>query len=574
MKRTKAATPPASIAQRSGCMQLAELWRGAWPFLPALLVGTLLRVYQLGDQILADDEWHAIHACAGASYGYIATHFGSADYSIPLTLLYKLAADTVGLSEWVMRAPVLAVGVLSLLSFPWLVQRLCDRTTALLFGWLLALSPMHIYFSRYARPYVISLFLVFHGLLALYLFWQTREARYKKLYVACAVLGPYFHLSVLPILLAPPCVGVALQWLYERRQPGSQPAGAPSLTRELLQLCGWTFAGCALLLGPPLLGNLSALTEKTHQGTLNAASFAQALQLWVGFRSAPLLAGLWVLLAVGAAGLWRRQRRLAGFVAAVAAWQLLVLLITRPTALEFPIVVARYGLALLPLLLLLTAAGLRTLGAQVGRFFRPAALALFAAWLLVSLQQGPLRSTYYAPNSWTNHALFQYYPDLSAQHNPYAQLAPARLSAYYEQLGRLPAGSLRVLEAPWYYQWDFNAYPFYQQVSHQGMAIGFVRRGGESAAEGGELTRPDPRFRFFNQVYAGDMAGICARGIDQVIFHKDLRAELGHPSLPNLDAEVAALIQTYATTYGPPLFTDEQIVVFDVASRCQAGQGR
>jgi hypothetical protein len=202
------------------------------------------------------------------------------------------------------------------------------------------------------------------------------------------------------------------------------------------------------------------------------------------------------------------------------------------------------------------------------------ALALFAAWLLVSLQQGPLRRTYYAPNSWTNHALFQYYPDLSAQHNPYAQLAPARLSAYYAQLGRLPAGSLRVLEAPWYYQWDFNAYPFYQQVSHQRLAIGFVRRGGESAAEGGELTRPDPRFRFFNQVYAGDIAGLCARGIDQVIFHKDLRAELGHPLLPSLDAEVAALIQTYATTYGPPLFTDEQIVVFDVASRCQAGRGR
>ena len=101
-----------------------------------------------------------------------------------------------------------------------------------------------------------------------------------------------------------------------------------------------------------------------------------------------------------------------------------------------------------------------------------------------------------------------------------------------------------------------------------------MRRGGESAAEGGELTRPDPRFRFFNQVYAGDIAGLCARGIDQVIFHKDLRAELGPPLLPNLDAEVAALIQTYATTYGPPLFTDEQIVVFDVASRCQAGQGR
>lgn len=55
------------------------------------LLAAGLRLQQLSIQWLMDDEWHALHKLlSGAGYADIASSFGSADYSIPLTLLYRL----------------------------------------------------------------------------------------------------------------------------------------------------------------------------------------------------------------------------------------------------------------------------------------------------------------------------------------------------------------------------------------------------------------------------------------------------------------------------------------------------
>src|SRR5262245_27554152 len=70
-----------------------------WVWVSAILVGTALRLYQLGDQILADDEWHALHAARDLGFAEIAKYFGGADISIPMALLYRAALKTVGLSE-------------------------------------------------------------------------------------------------------------------------------------------------------------------------------------------------------------------------------------------------------------------------------------------------------------------------------------------------------------------------------------------------------------------------------------------------------------------------------------------
>ena len=41
----------------------------------------------------------------------IALDFGFVDHCIPLTLYLKLAADTIGVNEWVLRAPSFIAGV-------------------------------------------------------------------------------------------------------------------------------------------------------------------------------------------------------------------------------------------------------------------------------------------------------------------------------------------------------------------------------------------------------------------------------------------------------------------------------
>jgi hypothetical protein len=65
----------------------------------AIIAGAWLRWYQLGIQVLLDDEWHAVHKVLNSDAAGIATTFGFADHSILLTLYYRLLALHGGLTE-------------------------------------------------------------------------------------------------------------------------------------------------------------------------------------------------------------------------------------------------------------------------------------------------------------------------------------------------------------------------------------------------------------------------------------------------------------------------------------------
>jgi hypothetical protein len=114
-----------------------------WLLVGAIIARTALRFYQLSEQIIADDDWHALQAARDLGSS-IAMHFGGSDVSIPMALYDKVVMGTVGLSEWLMRAPVVFFGLLALVCFPLILRALFDRTTKTLFGWLLAISPVHI----------------------------------------------------------------------------------------------------------------------------------------------------------------------------------------------------------------------------------------------------------------------------------------------------------------------------------------------------------------------------------------------------------------------------------------------
>src|SRR5262249_46489312 len=144
-----------------------------------------------------------------------AKYFGGADISIPMAIFYRAALKTIGLSEFVVRGPIVLAGLMSLVIFPVLVRKVFDRTTGTLFGWLLAISPLHIYYTRYARPYAISLLCAVCGVYAFYLWWTTRVRHWKYLYIVCAIIGPYLHLTVLPVLFAP--LGLILVQVFWRR---------------------------------------------------------------------------------------------------------------------------------------------------------------------------------------------------------------------------------------------------------------------------------------------------------------------------------------------------------------------
>jgi predicted membrane-bound mannosyltransferase len=69
--------------------------------------------------------------------------------------------EAAGLTELRIRLPQLILGTLSVVLFPWIVRPLLSKRSTLLFAALLTLSPLLIFYSRLARPYMIVVFLSF-----------------------------------------------------------------------------------------------------------------------------------------------------------------------------------------------------------------------------------------------------------------------------------------------------------------------------------------------------------------------------------------------------------------------------
>ena len=520
------------------------LWRERWGAL-AWVVGAFLRLYLLRSQIVTEDEWHSIHAVRSLGYGEIFGHFGLADVCIPLTLFDKAVSSSVGLSEWIMRAPVLACALASLVVFPLLVARAHGRAVGTALAWLLAVSPIHIYYSRLARPYAIALLLQFAGALAFYFWWSTRRRSWCALYAVCAIVGPYFHLSVAAVLWTP------LGYAVGRR---ALDRSAPSPFKLLAVVA----SGSALWLAAPLWRDAQSLTGKVARGHLTLSSVRLAAQMMVGSGNAVVKAAAFVLAAAGVFLLIRRResRGLALFLAALLAVHELTIVVMRPDGIEGPIVFLRYSLFALPLLLWAVALSLTAVGERLRRYWAPAGGAPLVLACAATLYWGPAAVVYRFPNNWTSHG-----PDQGPSWT--------EPSSYYRQLTALPPGSLRVVEAPWYAFSGADPYYYYQRLHRQQMLIGFTDVDGQRP---GELSPHDARFRLRNSVHVLDEEGLCERSVDRVIFHHDLDAEKFPDLSPRPPLDVAPLIERYRRRYGPPLFEDAQISVFDPSPCCGAGR--
>lgn len=545
---------------------------GAWYGLPAMrartaanlcwllaaLAGTALRLDQLRDQVLVDDEWHALHALlAGGPLGALRT-FGETDHSIPLVLWDALLQHTVGLTELGMRLPSLGAGIAALLVVPWLVRPIAGTRAATSLAWLLAIAPLHVFYSRYARPYEPAMLASFVALVGAY---RTRDGAprwLRRVALAAAVLAPWLLPVVLPVvatalaLLAADALGSA------RRSAAGDAAAAGARRRSALAGVAGVVAGWAVLIGGPLLGDAGALTGKVGRGSVELATVRGASELLLGTPVPLLLLACAAAMVAGAPVLARRAPRFAGWVALAAGAQVAALVVVAPHGLRFAIVFARYAFVLSPFLLLLLALGLdaadRALAARA--LVRRVPVVTIAA-LVALVAAGPLAWIHQHPNDFTSQAAFQadYRPD-----GYFTRFRPARLPAFYAELARAPAGTLTVLEAPWYFFWHDLAYR--QRLHHQHVVVGFVDPRSD-VARPGEVPRGRTDVRLRNALHVGDPAALRARGVDYVIFHRDAYADMQVPfDAPRVD--VGDWLERYRALYGAPVFEDESIVVFDV----------
>jgi hypothetical protein len=174
---------------------------------------------------------------------------------------------------------------------------------------------------------------------------------------------------------------------------------------------------------------------------------------------------------------------------------------------------------------------------------------------------GPLPATYYRPNNWTNHALFQYAYSFNSHDARYDRLRMTKVPPFYRHLRETAApGSLLIAEAPWNFEWHRNPYPYFQQIHRQRMVVGFVVTP-EQAPVGGELLPGQPGTAFRNFVHVSDFPGLKERGVDYVVFHKDLgKARPRWPERAFVDP--APALRLYRSVCAAPTYEDSEIVVF------------
>lgn len=468
--------------------------RDEWSWLAALIVGTALRSFRLLDQVPVDDEWHSIHRLLASGYGEIALDFGSVDHCIPLTLYLKLAADTIGVNEWVLRAPSWLAGVALLLLAPLALRSRIGPGAARLLAWLLAVSPLLVLYSRFQRPYALALLASFLVLVLCERCWKGGRRRDALGLAACAAASVWLLPPTLPFVAAP----LALLLVVARR-------------RALLPLAVFA-ALCALLLGPPLASHPQALLAKIGGARPDAASLARAALFLAGTPSPWLAAGLLALAAIGA---WRARRLAPRFTAlalCASAALALGILASAPRYAWLGIVIARYALPLLPPAAAFVALALRPPGAP------PRALAALAPAALIPLLllSGGVPRILLETRAW--------FPARYVTWMEGRVPRAARVPDFYRALGELPPGSVTLVEVPWFYSLWNSLLPFYEQVHHQRTRVGFSA-GTCSDGHWGELPRGSGiALRSFEHLDERD--DLARRGVDFVVFHADLAAEM------------------------------------------------
>ena len=518
----------------------------------SILVGIYIRLDQFLDQTLIDDEWHAVHQLLYSTPEKFATSFGHADYSIPLTLLYWLESRLFGLSELLMRWPMLLFGMATLIVFPVVVYRQLSQQEASLFAFLLALSPLLDLYSRTARPYAITLFLVYLSVWAFYKFYQqstpelpAKRFQYAAIYCLSASFAVWLHLIVVFFVVSP-FVVEGIELFLKPRAERKRDFVA------LLRIGLPTLLLSSAFLLPPMLSSLSALTVKTGAHLPSLDTLAGAVYLWMGSRSGFIVALCCLLALVGLPRLLK-QSSITLNILVGAALTLALIFLSQPAWVNHPLTLGRYLLPLLPLLLLSVASGLYVMLEILGKLsaYPVACLALMIGFVVYS----PLDHFMHRPNRNTLHPIYSF--EFRDEKNITLHYHRAKqYSDFWRQFENAQPESITIAVAPWYFEsfnWDA---PVWEQLSHQVIVPGYLI--GLCVAErAGEVPNTE-RYRFRNVSYLANPQDLHQRGVDYIVYQKPNRLNIKKPY-----AKINHCDHFLQRIYGSPVYEDQIVKVYD-----------
>lgn len=424
-------------------------------------VAIYLRLSQLGQQILIDDEWHAIHALLHLDYRGIFLSFGQADHSIPLTLLFKWMTETVGLSEWRMRMLPMVFGLATVAMVPYLLKPWLRNHEPYLVALLVAISPILIHFSRYVRPYALTIPLTFLAVIALWRWWHDQNRQWLIVFVPASVLAGWLH----PLTLL--CSGGALLWfglvslkdlLRHRDMAGLMRIVPVGLV---------TVALSSALVLPPLLADPSSMASKTGVHQIQIETLIWAWELSVGTANWAMASLMLAFAGVGAIVFCKRDAHFAAYWLFLMTLAGVAIVILNPAWVHHALVPVRYLSPFIPLLLGLIAIGFASIMQWLNQFslrelthlITATAAGLWIAGLVVS---GPLIETYGSVNQFAGAQ--RYHFDYNFEDNAYVvALENIELPPIYELMADEP-GEWWLIEAPWSF------------ASHSTPLVGFQRK--------------------------------------------------------------------------------------------------
>lgn len=532
------------IARATAVPAVRPLLFREWPLALAVLVGLALRVQQLPAQVLVADEWHALSIVAREGFRGILSTFGESDHSIPMAAYFELVSRTVGLSDAWIRGPFLLCGLAALLALPLALRRFADRATSDRFAWLLAVSPMLVLFSRFARPYGPSCLLALIAMVAFQRWIAGGGRRWAVAYCACSVAGGYLLLACLPFALMP------IAWhgariLLRRRDPTVRRGfGA------LVLLAAAVLVPLILLFAPALIQDRASLVERFGKRDLDPAMHLSALRILTGTESGWAALGLCVLAALGWREHWKERRPWLGATTAAVVAQWVVTALALPPS---PFVFARYALPILPLLLLWAAAGVGVVLRRT-RDLRLADSQLLAPAIGVAfLALGPIPSVLRWPDDFFASRLMI---ELTSSEDLHGRRA--RVSPFYRDLAGRPAGSVTLIETPFVVPLTANPMHHYQAIHRQHVRAGLVSR-----APFWQPPRAES-LRSRGVVWVEDLLAGAEDAGDFLVVHKNLSAEstvapnvrLGNHTLEQLEQRL-----------GPAVHEDRWIRVYALGER-------
>lgn len=531
-------------------------------FLMATLIAIIavyFRTTQLGHQILIDDEWHAIHALIRLDYQQIFLSFGHADHSIPLTLLFKALSETIGLTEWRMRVLPLVGGLVTVALVPWLMRPWLRSYEPWVLALVLALSPILIHFSRYVRPYAITIPLTFAAVIALWRWWHEGKREWIAVFVPASVLAGWMH----PLTLL--FTGGGLLWfgvvslkdlLKNRDMSGLMRVVPPGLV---------TVALASALVLPPLLADPYSMAAKTGVHQLQWDTLIKAWELVAGVAHWGVAGPMLILAGVGGAVLWQRDRAfvLYWFFLTTSAFVVVVLL--NPAWVHHALVPVRYLSIAIPWVLALIGIGFVTLVHWLSQYNRPAMTAVLAggvmlAWFLGLLSVGPHWTTYGQFNQFAGH--MRYHFDYNFVRNPFTVVVDSvAMPTIYDTMASEP-GDWMIVEAPWRFESHYTPFSGFQRQHQMPIKVGMLT-GLCSDWVVGEVPyqHPTQRFSFSQFVHLAELPEALHDQNTFVVIHKDPMLD-DVREVPAVDGCIDALNDRL----GGPWYSDQARVVYKMPS--------